>query len=233
MRRSILPLLALATAGIGFWLASTTAPDAVQGDYARIFHVHVPSSWIAFVAFGITAFGSLMWLWRRHQRWDRLAAGSAEIGVIFTAASLLTGALWGKPVWGTFWDWGDARLASTALMFFVYLGYLALRRATLDPVARAKRSAVLGMVAVVQVPLVYFSVNLWRSLHQTQTIRPDGASMGSEMIRAFLVNLLAFNVVYVALLVSRVRLAKEWERRDAREMATAGAAVTAPRLEPT
>ncbi len=232
MRRLILPVLAATTLATGLWLASSTPPDAFQGEVARIFHVHVPSSWIAFLAFGVTAAASVMWMIRKRQRWDRLAASSAEIGVLFTGLALLTGSLWGKPIWGTYWDWGDARLASTALMFFVYLGYLALRRATTDPIARARRSAILGMVAVVQVPLVYFSVNLLRSLHQTQTIRPDGASMGGEMIRAFLVNLLAFNLVYLALLVGRIRLARLTEESEAAAQEHAGAAVSAPRLDP-
>lgn len=232
MRRLILPIVAGVTLLVGLSLAASTPPDAFQGDVARIFHVHVPSSWIAFLAFGVTAGSSVMWMIRKRPRWDRLAASSAEIGVLFTGLALLTGSLWGKPIWGTYWDWGDARLASTALMFFVYLGYLALRRATTDPLARARRSAILGMVAVVQVPLVYFSVNLLRSLHQTQTIRPDGASMGGEMIQAFLVNLLAFNLVYLALLTARVRLARFAEESEAAEHDRAGAAVTAPRLDP-
>ncbi len=232
MRRMILPVLAASTLVAGLWLAATTPPDAFQGDVARIFHVHVPSSWIAFLAFGVTAAASVIWMIRKTPRWDRLAAASAEIGVLFTGLALLTGSLWGKPIWGTYWDWGDARLASTALMFFVYLGYLALRKATSDPLARARRSAILGMVAVIQVPLVYFSVNLLRSLHQTQTIRPDGASMGGEMVTAFLVNLLAFNLVYLALLFARIRLTRLTEEQEAAAGANAGAAVTAPRLDP-
>ncbi len=231
MRRLILPILAGVVAVIGLALAMATPPDAFQGDFARIFHVHVPASWIAFLAFFVTALGSVAWMLTRRAFWDRLAAASAEVGVLFTAAALLTGSLWGKPVWGRFWDWGDARLASTALMFFVYLGYLALRRATIDPVARARRASIIGMVAVIQVPLVYFSVNLWRSLHQTQTIRPDGASMGPEMLGAFLVNLLAFNLVYLALLTSRIRLGRAQEEAAASSV-PAGSAITAPRLDP-
>lgn len=231
MRRLILPIAAGVVAAIGLGMAMSTPPDAFQGDFARIFHVHVPSSWIAFLAFFVTALGSIVWMLTRRAFWDRLAAASAEVGVLFTGAALLTGSLWGKPVWGRFWDWGDARLASTALMFFVYLGYLALRRATNDPVARARRASIIGMVAVIQVPLVYFSVNLWRSLHQTQTIRPDGASMGPEMLRAFLVNLLAFNLVYLALLTSRIRLGRAQEEALTSTVA-AGSAITAPRLDP-
>lgn len=235
MRRlyPLLAILALVTTVIGFAMAVSTPPDAFQGEFARIFHVHVPSSWLAFLAFFVTAFGSAMWLFRRRPRWDRLAAASAEIGVFFTGLALLTGSLWGRPVWGKYWDWGDSRLSTTALMFFVYLGYLALRRATPDPVARARRSALLGVVAVVQVPLVYFSVTLWRSLHQTATIRPGGASMGREMVFAFLVNLAAFNLIYLTFLIGRVRLERLREEATEMETATAGASVTAPRLEST
>ncbi len=236
MKRRIYPLLAILAVivtVIGFVMAVSTPPDAFQGEFARIFHVHVPSSWLAFLAFFVTAFGSAMWLFRHQPRWDRLAAASAEIGVFFTGLALLTGSLWGRPVWGKYWDWGDSRLASTALMFFVYLGYLALRRATPDPLARARRSALLGVVAVIQVPLVYFSVTLWRSLHQTATIRPGGASMGPEMVSAFLVNLLAFNLIYLTFLIGRIRLERLREEAETTETTTAGASVTAPRLEST
>lgn len=233
MRRLILPVLALVAMAMGLLSAMSTPPDTFQGEYARILHIHVPSAWIAFLAFGVTAAGSLGWLLTRRMGWDTLAASSAEIGVLFTGIALLTGSLWGKPVWGTYWDWQDPRLASTALMFFVYLGYLGLRRATVDPLPRAKRSAVLGMVAVVQVPLVYFSVNLWRSLHQTQTIRPDGISMGPEMVRAFLINLVAFNLAYLALIVARIHLTKLEAEAMAVEVETAGTLVTPPRLELT
>ena len=140
--------------------------------------------------------------------------------------------IWGKPIWGTFWDWGDARMASTALMFFVYLGYLALRRATPDRLARARRSAILGTVAVVQVPLVYFSVTLWRTLHQGLTVRPDGVQMEPAMLAALLTNIGAFSLLYLALVSARVRLARLEDEVEAAEDLPAGTAVSAPRLEP-
>jgi heme exporter protein C len=212
----------------GLWTAFTSPPDADQGNFVRILYVHVPSAWLAFVAFGVTAVGSIGWLLRKTQRWDRIAEASVEIGVLFTAVALFTGALWGKPVWGTYWDWGDARMASTALMFFVYLGYLALRRATPDPVQRARRSAVLGIIAVVQVPLVYFSVTLWRTLHQPMTIRPDGIAMDASMGMALGVNVIAFTLLYTAMLVTRVRIgATEAEVQEV-SVSPAGAAVTRP-----
>jgi len=223
--------LALAGIAVGLWLAITSPPDVFQHEYVRIMYIHVPGSWLAFLAFGVTALGSLGWLVTKRAWFDRLAEASAEIGVLFTGIALFTGMLWGQAVWGIFWDWGDPRLSSTALMFFVYLGYMALRRATIDPEQRARRSAVLGMVAVVQVPLVYFSVNLWRSLHQGMTVRPDGVTMEGSMVAALLTNLAAFTLLYLYLLIQRVRLARIEERSPARSDDLAGMSVTAPNLD--
>lgn len=227
MRLRLLYAATALTALAGVVLALSTPPDAVQRTYARILHIHVPSAWLAFLAFGITAFGSIMWRLRHKMVWDRLAASSAEIGVLFTGLALLTGAIWGKPVWGVFFDWGDARMASTAVMFLVYLGYLALRRFSPDREAAANRASILGIVAVVQVPLVYFSVNLFRTLHQTQSIRPDGTTMDPSMVIALLVNLAAFTLIYISFLVARMIVARqEAELVAARPMA--GAAVISP-----
>ncbi len=230
VRNSIGVLAALAL-GIGLVLAATSSPDAFQGEYVRIMYMHVPGAWLAFLAFGVTALGSAGWLLTRRDGWDRLAEASAEIGVLFTGVALFTGSLWGRPVWGTYWDWGDARMASTALMFFVYLGYLALRRATPDPTARARRAAVLGLVAVVQVPIVYFWVTFWRSVHQGFTVRPDGVSLEGSMVGALLVNLLAFTLLYGYLMMERMRIARIAGARMAEAAEAAGAAVTSPNLE--
>jgi heme exporter protein C len=170
-----------------------------------------------------------MWLIRKRERWDRLASASVEVGVVFTAIGLFTGMVWGQAVWGTPWDWQDPRLMSTAVMFFVYLGYIALRNAVDDPVVRARRSAILGTIAVVQVPLVYFSVNLFRTLHQTQSLRPDGSSMPDEMLIAMLINVAAFTLLYVALMVARLDLARAEEAAEP-EKSLAGDAVVPPRL---
>ena len=226
--RVLLATAALAVV-VGVWFAFTAPTDQLQGEFSRILHIHAPVMWVAFLAFGVTAFASIMWLVRKTPRWDRLGEASAESGVLFTAIGLFTGMVWGQAVWGRAWDWGDARLASTAVMFFVYLGYLALRRATPDPVSKARRSAILGVVAVVQVPLVYFSVYLFRTLHQTPSIRPDGATMPREMLIALLVNFAAVTYVFVALLVARLELAKAQER-DVVAPALAGEAIKPPRL---
>jgi heme exporter protein C len=215
--------------GIGLWFAFASPVDRLQGEFSRIVNIHAPFLWVAFLAFGVTALASIMWLVKKTPRWDRLGEASAELGVVFTVTGLFTGMVWGQAVWGRAWDWGDARLATTAVMLFVYLGYLALRRATPDPEMRARRSAILGTVAVVQVPLVYFSVYMFRTLHQTPSIRPDGASMPDEMVIALLVNFVAITYVYVALLFARLDVARAEERVTV-DADLAGDAVKPPRL---
>lgn len=226
--RALMSLAAVAV-GVGLWFSLTAPPDALQGEYARLLGIHPPSMWVAFLAFGVTAFGSIMWLIKKTDRWDRLASASVEVGVVFTAIGLFTGMVWGQAVWGTPWDWQDPRLMSTLVMFFVYLGYIALRNAIDDPTVRARRSAILGAIAVIQVPLVYFSVNLFRTLHQTQSIRPDGSTIPDEMLLAMGVNMVAFTILYVALVVARIDVAKV-EIENAREGSVAGEAVRPPRL---
>jgi heme exporter protein C len=229
--RTVRILMVIAAVAIvaGLFLTLTSPVDRLQGEYTRIVNIHAPAMWVAFLAFGVTALASIMWLIRKSDGWDRVAEASVETGVLFTATGLFTGMVWGQAVWGRAWDWADPRMASTAVMFFVYLGYLALRRAIPDPVMRARRSAILGTIAVIQVPLVYFSVNLFRSLHQTQSIRPDGATMPDAMVIALLVNFVAFTLLYVALTAARVEVANA-EQAIVDEAIPAGDAVTPPIL---
>jgi len=225
-------VLSLATA---FTLAMVSPADDVQGNLVRIMYLHVPAAWLAYLAFLVTFVGSVAYLLTRHFRWDRIAAASAEIGVYFTGLAIVLGMIWAKPTWGVWWTW-DARLTLTAIMFFVYLGYLALRRTTDDPIARANRAAVLGVVGAIQIPLVHFSVVWWRTLHQPPSIiRPDGpAIQDSMMLVALIVGVLAFTVVYVSLMVKRIELIHLEDQRDAVERTAdqpvAGEAVTAPDL---
>ena len=230
-----LSVTAIVALGVGFLVATTVPPERVQGEFAKIMFVHVPSAWLAFLAFGVTMIGGAVWLVRKTPIWDRVAAASAEVGVFYTALALLTGMIWGYPVWGTFWDWSDARMMSTAIMFFVYVGYLALRRSIPDPETRARRSAILGIVAFIQVPLVYFSVTLFRTLHQGATVvRPD-APIDPEFLRALMINLGAFTLVYAAFMTWRTRLARledELEETEAiADFELAGSGITAPSLE--
>lgn len=237
MKRSnvALNLAAVAAIAVGFVVAVGAPDERTQGDYARIMFVHVPSAWLAFLAFGVTFAGGVAWLVTKRIRWDRIAASSAEVGVFFTALALVTGMIWGYPVWGTFWDWGDARMMSTAVMFFVYVGYLALRRSIPDQGTRARRSAILGIVAFVQVPLVYLSVQLFRTLHQGPTFTGPDSPIDPAFVRALLVNLAAFTVVYLAFTTSRARLARIEDELDQEEaiadLELAGSGITEPHLE--
>lgn len=246
MKRSVQILTALTVVAVGVGLTfGITAPiDEFQGVFQKIMYVHVPSAWLAYLSFGVVLVGSIGYLVSKRIIWDQVAASSAEMGVFFTGTALVTGMLWGRPVWGTFWDWGDARLVLTALTFIIYLGYLALRRSIMSPELRARRAAVLGIVAFVQVPLVHFSVTWWRTLHQQATVlRPETFETGGNsaidplMLRALMVNLLAFTLIYATFMVARVWIAKmqdELERREAEEsMEIAGAGITAPLLKGT
>ena len=145
--------------------------DVDQGDAVRIMYVHVPTVWLAYLAFIVTAVCSALYLFgKRHSLgFDRVAGASAEIGVVFMALTLISGSLWGRITWGVYWQW-DARLTTTALLFVTYIGYLAVRGLDGTRERRARRSAVIGLLAVVEIPLVHWSVRLWRSLHQEATI---------------------------------------------------------------
>lgn len=227
----ILNWTAGAAMAVAAWFALTAPPDALQGIYARVIYVHVPAGWLAYLAFFFALAGSIGWLVSKRRSFDRLAVSSVEIGVFFTGLTIITGMIWGYPVWGTAWDWGDARLMSVAVMFFIYLAYLALRRTIDDADVRATRSAALGIAAFVIVPLSYFSTILWRTLHQGMTFTPAGINMDPEMLPAFFVNLGAFTLLFAAFLVSRIRLEKAMEAAETREVTeTAGSAVVAPDL---
>jgi heme exporter protein C len=234
-RTRVWPWFAMGIAGVvTLGVAMAVPQDAIQGQLSRILYVHVPGAWLAYLAFGVTMVASAMYLWRSTLVWDRLAASSAEVGVYFTGLTLVLGMIWGKPTWGVWWTW-DARLTLTAIMFFVYLGYLALRRTTDDIDARAKRSAILGVLAVVQIPLVHFSVVWWRSLHQAPTLlKPESPDMDGEMVLALLVSVAMFTLLYVSMLVKRMELARLEEQVLRAEQSdvgpVAGAAVTAPNL---
>jgi heme exporter protein C len=185
-----------------------TPEDVVQGDAVRIMYIHVPSAWTAYLSFAVTALGSAMYLWRRTRSltWDRIAGASAEIGVLFTGLALVTGMLWGRITWGVFWTW-DARLTTTALLFVLFLGYLALRRLPAPPEVRAKRSAIAGIIAFLDVPIVHMSVQWWDTLHQDPTIaRADlDPQIDGGMLFTVMFGLVVFNLVYVWMLLHRQR----------------------------
>lgn len=227
MRRPV-PWLGAATAAalggqavLALWVAP---PDANQGDAQRLMYVHVPAAWLAYLAFTVTAVASLLWLRPRTRSatWDLVAGASAEVGVLFTALTLALGSLWGRPIWGTWWEW-DARLTTTAVLFFLYLGYLALRRMGGGPDARGKRCAIAALIAFVDVPIVHFSVTWWETLHQDATVfNPDlDVQITGTMGWTLVASVAAFTLLYAYLVVRRLRLAELEEGIEERQLAQA------------
>jgi heme exporter protein C len=195
--------------------------DAQQGDAVRLLYLHVPSAWIAYLAFFVTAVASILWLVPRTRRptWDLLAGASAEVGVIFTGLTLALGSLWGRPVWGTWWEW-DARLTTTAIMFFLYLGYLALRRTGTTADERGKRCAIAALIAFADVPIVHFSVNWWQTLHQTGTVFNEAMNPTIHRSMAFTLvfGVAAYTLLYGYLVLKRLRIAELEEGLEEREV---------------
>jgi heme exporter protein C len=192
--------------------------DALQGPAQRIFYIHVPAAWVGLLAFLVVFVASIAVLTTRSRRWDRLAAGSAGVGVVFTTAVLVTGSLWARPVWGVYWSW-DPRLTSFFILWLLYLSYLALRSYVQEPARRARYSAVLGILAFLDVPIVYLSVRWWRSLHPGPVVaHEDGPQLPAEMLHVLLIGLVAFTLFYVLLLRLHTQNAI---RREQLEMAGA------------
>lgn len=191
-----------------------TRADSGQGEVQRLMYVHVPSAWLSLLSFFVVFLMSVLYLVQRKERWDQVAVSSAEIGVVFTTLTLALGSIWGKPTWGVWWTW-DPRLTTTAIMLAIYVGYLAIRAFADEPDRRARWSAIVGIIGFVNVPIVYLSVVWWRTLHQPPS---SPRSVAPEILFTLLGNLAAFTLVYVYLMVRRVRLAameQQLERLEA------------------
>lgn len=212
--------------------------DVNQGQPQRILYLHVATAWLAYLSFGITTVACIWWLIRRDPRADAVALAGAEVGVVFIASTIWAGMMWGRPVWGTFWDWGDPRLTSTAVLLALYLGYLLIRRLTDDPQRRATRAAIVGIIAAIDLPIVHFSVTWWRGLHQPPTFGDPENILNppapGQFVAALLFMLVAFSLVWLWLVIKRYRLARlEWSAEDAaRRGALAPAPTPAPAPEP-
>ena len=181
-------------------------PDYQQGDAFRIIYVHVPAAYLSMMAYMIMAVSAGIGLIWRMKLAHAVAAAAAPLGAWFTFLALATGSIWGRPMWGTWWEWGDPRLTSELIMLFLYFGYMALRSA-IDDIAKADRaSAVLALVGAVNVPIIHFSVEWWSSLHQGPTlVRKDGPAIETAMLYPLLAMILGFTLLFGALLLSRVR----------------------------
>ncbi len=200
-------------------------PDYQQGDAFRIIYVHVPAAYLSMMAYMIMAIaGGIGLIWRMKLA-HAVAASAAPLGASFTFLALATGSIWGRPMWGTWWEWGDPRLMSELILLFLYFGYMALRGAIDDTAKADKASAVLALVGAVNVPIIHFSVEWWSSLHQGPTlVREGGPAMDPAMLYPLLAMILGFTLVFGAMLLRRVRtevLRRERRTRWVRELVLA------------
>ena len=199
------PLVVLAP--VAFWWALVIAPaDYQQGEAYRIIFVHVPAAWMASFAYAAMAAASFVALVWRHPVAEVAARAIAPIGAVFTAIALFTGSLWGKPMWGTWWVW-DARLTSVLILFFLYLGYMALHDAFEDPARGARAASILALVGAVNLPIIRFSVDWWSTLHQPATIlRAGGPAMDPSMLYPLLLMILVAKLYMITVMILRIRL---------------------------
>jgi len=184
--------------------------EAVMGEVQRIFYFHVASAWVGFFGFFITFLGSALYLIRNERRWDILALASAEVGLTFITLTLLTGMLWAKPAWGVYWTW-EPRLTISAVQWLLYLAYIMLRGSVSSPEREARFAAVYGIAAFTTVPLSWFAIRWWRTIHP-QVFSAGGMAITPKMLTTLLVSLAAFTVLYGALLRARMQLEQEQDR---------------------
>ncbi|GAC1424120.1 MAG: cytochrome c biogenesis protein CcsA [Ktedonobacteraceae bacterium] len=209
-----LPLVSLILGGLAFVsimiaipMAFLYAPtDEVQGPAQRIFYFHVPIAWIGMLAFVVMAIASIGYLWKRDERWDWTARAAAEIGTVFITLTLITGSIWGRTTWGTWWSW-DPKLTASLILWFMYIGYLMVRSYMGRTPASANAGAVLAIIGVFDVPIIYEAVNLWRGLHPSAQVGVAGA-LPPEVIITLMVSLAGFTLLYAFLMLQLYQFQK-------------------------
>ena len=201
----ILGALALAGMSIAIWMIFLYAPeDAVQGQPQRIFYFHVPIAWLAMLGFIVVAVGGIGYLITKDERWDWAARAAAEIGAVFATLTLITGSIWGKTIWGTWWTW-DARLTTTLILWFIYIGYLMLRSYMGRTHSSARAGAVLAIIGVIDVPIIYESVNWWRTLHPGPQVGVAGA-LPNSVVLTLMISLTSFTLLFSFLMIQLYQL---------------------------
>lgn len=191
---------------VSLFLVFLWAPtERTMGVIQRVFYFHVPSAWVAFLAFALAAVAGLLFLARRQDHWDRVEVASIELGILFSTVALITGSIWARPIWNTWWTW-DPRLTTTLVMWIYYVATVLVRQMVDSPERGARFGAILAVVGFVNVPLVFLTIRLWRTIHPV-LFTTEGFALAPEMLLTLLVSLLAFTLLYFCLLVLRVRVA--------------------------
>lgn len=205
----VLGTLGVALALLLHWMVFFWVPtEATMGVVQRIFYIHVPAAWVAFLAFGMVALCGAVYLWLEDERLDAAALSAAEGGIVFTSIVLITGPLWGKIAWGTWWTW-EPRLTLTLLLWFIYLGYFLVRSSTENPQRGKKFAAVVGIVGALNIPLIHLSVVWFRSLHPEPVVmKPEGPSLDPAMLRTLLVGGISFLLIFLSIFFFRYGLAR-------------------------
>lgn len=202
----IFSILLFIVVPLGLYFAFFYAPiERVMGIVQKIFYFHVASAWIGFFAFFVTFAASILYLITKKYAFDDIAAASAEIGLAFCTIVILTGPLWAKPTWGKFWTW-DPRLTSTLLLWFIYVGYIMLRQFMDESDRRAKFSAAVGIIGFIDVPVVFLSIQWWNNTIHPNVVQKGGGGLHPDMLTAMLVCLSVFTIIYISLLIRRLRL---------------------------
>lgn len=214
----LLAVAGVALSGLVHWQVFFWVPTEVtMGVVQRIFYIHVPAAWVAFLAFGIVALTSAVYLWLKDERADMAAVAAAEGGMVFTTIVLLTGPLWGRVAWGTWWTW-EPRLTLTLLLWFIYLGYFMVRSATVDPERGRRFAAVVGIVGALDIPLIHLSVVWFRSLHpQPVVLKPEGPTLHPDMLATLFTGIGAYTFLFLGLMAYRYAL-EGASRRAARRV---------------
>jgi heme exporter protein C len=221
LRLGVAAWVAVAVALYLVFFVAREADAAMGGQLQRIFYFHVSAAWVAYLSFGVVFLASIAYLRRGDRRWDLLAHAAAEVGVLFCTLVLVTGPIWARPVWGTWWQW-DARLTSTLVLWLTYIGYLFLRSLATDATRAGRLAAVVGIIGFIDVPIVHFSVQWWRTLHPTgPTIANPvtDSGLGSSELMAFFASLIAFTLLFAWLLSLRTVLGRLADQVDELELA--------------
>ena len=194
---------------IATYMSLVVAPlEAVQGVHQKIFYIHVPLAFIAYASITVVLIASIAFLTTKNPKWDRLARISAEIGILSTTIVLFSGSLWGRPVWGAWWSWSDARLVTTLVMWLIYMGYLMLRSLGGSNNQTAKVSSIIGILGFINVPITYFSVYLWTYLHPLPTLQSSTERPESSILMPFLWSFLAYSAVIILIGIVRNKIEK-------------------------